>query len=166
MSWKILLARRFKCNLPWFIWVCFILFAWSINEKFLSLHSLAKCAFTFFALLWKWLFQGIILEMVTSWFSLLKVMAISVIDFAVNSCDWPESRSFAPTCSMKWSEFCLTDGFAWSFRHRTFTPEKLLTFHFFNFLAISQSYYLYCFIILSLGIMTVLSLSVRWIFVF
>ena len=57
VSCKILLPCRFKCNLLLLIWGCFILFEWSINEKFFSLHSLAKCAFTYFALVWRWSFR-------------------------------------------------------------------------------------------------------------
>ena len=54
LSCKLFLPCRFQCNLQPFIWVGFILFAWSINAKFFSFHSLAKCAFTSFALVWNW----------------------------------------------------------------------------------------------------------------
>ena len=81
VSCKTLLPCKFKCNLLRFIWVDFILFAWSINEKNFSFHYLAKCTFTSFALVRRWSFRGIILDIVTLCFLFLRVMAKSTIEF-------------------------------------------------------------------------------------
>ena len=103
--------------------VGFILFEWSNNEKFFSLHSLGKCEFTYFALVWRWSFRGIMLKTATC-FWVLRVITISVINFSIISSERSKSRSFAPTCHTKWPGFCLSDGFAWSFRYFSYLRSR------------------------------------------
>ena len=145
---KILLPCWFKCNLLLFMSVGFILFEWSNNEKFFSLHSLGKCAFTYFALVWRWSFRGIMLKTATC-FWVLRVITISVINFSIISSERSKSRSFAPTCHTKWPGFCLSDGFAWSFRYFSYLRSRK-SFDIYNalftFSAISHLFT--CFIIL------------------
>ena len=141
VSCNILLPCRFKCKLLLLKWVGFILSGWPINEKIFSLHSLSKFAFTFLALVWRWSFRGYYIKYSNMLFT---------SESYINTCNWFCNQSrwtvwvkvISPTCSTKWPGFCVSYGFAWSFRHPTFTLQILLTYimHFFTFSAIFHSF--------------------------
>ena len=102
VSRKILLPCRFKCSVLRFIWVGFILFACMVYQRKILFFALSSqmCVY-FFCFVLKVVILRYYIRYSNIMFFTLESYGNNFIDFAINSGERSESRSFLPTCSTK-----------------------------------------------------------------